>query len=126
MQLHDPQQAEAVAAAIDAKVKDQFEVPTETKPQKAHYRTALADLLDLIGMTRWLGFVCVGVVVVLVANSVVMAAQDRVKEHAVLADARLLRAADLLADAGRELPDQLRRRRARHGRRAWPGWRGSR
>ena len=27
---------------------------------------------------------CVGVVVVLVANSVVMAAQDRVKEHAVL------------------------------------------
>jgi putative ABC transport system permease protein len=33
---------------------------------------------------RWLGFVCVGVVVVLVSNSVVMAAQDRVKEHAVL------------------------------------------
>ena len=42
------------------------------------------DLLDLIGMTRWLGFVCVGVVVVLVGNSVVMSAQDRVKEHAVL------------------------------------------
>ncbi len=80
----DPQQAATVAAAIDAKVKDKFEVPTETKPQKAHYATALADLLDLIGMTRWLGFVCVGVVVVLVANSVVMAAQDRVKEHAVL------------------------------------------
>jgi putative ABC transport system permease protein len=80
----DPQQAQSVAAAIDAKIKDKFEVPTETKPQKAHYATALADLLDLIGMTRWLGFVCVGVVVVLVANSVVMAAQDRVKEHAVL------------------------------------------
>jgi putative ABC transport system permease protein len=59
-------------------------VPTETKPQKAHYAAALADLLDLIGMTRWLGFVCVGVVVVLVANSVVMSAQDRVREHAVL------------------------------------------
>ena len=80
----DPQQAEAVAAAIDQKVKEKFEVPTETKPQKAHYANALADLLDLIGMTRWLGFVCVGVVVVLVANSVVMSAQDRVKEHAVL------------------------------------------
>jgi putative ABC transport system permease protein len=82
--LHDPDQAGAVAAAIDAKVRDRFQVPTETKPQKAHYRAALADLLDLIGMTRWLGLVCVGVVVVLVANSVVMAAQDRVKEHAVL------------------------------------------
>lgn len=84
VQLHDPQQAEAVAAAVDARLRDKFEVPTETKPQKAHYAAALADLLDLIGLTRWLGFVCVGVVVVLVANSVVMAAQDRVKEHAVL------------------------------------------
>jgi putative ABC transport system permease protein len=82
--LNDPAQAETVAAAIDAKVREKFEVPTETKPQKAHYAAALADLLDLIGLTRWLGFVCVGVVVVLVANSVVMAAQDRVKEHAVL------------------------------------------
>jgi putative ABC transport system permease protein len=84
VQLHDPAQAESVAAAIDAKIKKKYELPTETKPQKAHYANALADLLDLIGMTRWLGFVCVGVVVVLVANSVVMAAQDRVKEHAVL------------------------------------------
>ena len=84
VQLHDPQQAEAVAAAIDERIRGKFEVPTETKPQKAHYAAALADLLDLIGLTRWLGFVCVGVVVVLVANAVVMAAQDRVKEHAVL------------------------------------------
>ena len=84
VQLEDPAQAERVAAAIDAKIREKFEVPTETKPQKAHYASALADLLDLIGMTRWLGFVCVGVVVVLVANSVVMAAQDRVREHAVL------------------------------------------
>jgi len=84
VQLDDPQHATDVAAAIDAKIREKYEVPTETKPQKAHYAGALADLLDLIGMTRWLGFVCVGVVVVLVANSVVMSAQDRVKEHAVL------------------------------------------
>lgn len=82
--LADPEQAGAIAIAIDARIKDKFEVPTETRPQKAHYAAALADLLDLIGMTWWLGLVCVGVVVVLVANSVVMAAQDRVKEHAVL------------------------------------------
>jgi putative ABC transport system permease protein len=84
VQLADPDRAGAVAAAIDTKIREKFEVPTETKPQKAHYANALADLLDLIGMTRWLGFVCVGVVVVLVTNAVVMAAQDRVKEHAVL------------------------------------------
>jgi putative ABC transport system permease protein len=82
--LADPSQAEAVATAIDAKLRDRFDVPTETKPKSAHLQNALADLIDLIAMTRWLGIVCVGVVVVLVANSVIMAAQDRVKEHAVL------------------------------------------
>jgi putative ABC transport system permease protein len=84
VQLDDARQASSIAGAIDTAITTKFEVPTETKPQKAHYANALADLLDLITMTRWLGFVCVGVVVVLVANSVVMAAQDRVKEHAVL------------------------------------------
>jgi putative ABC transport system permease protein len=82
--LTEPANAQSVASAIDAKLRDRFQVPTETKPQKAHLQNALADLMDLISMTRWLGIVCVGVVIVLVANSVIMAAQDRVKEHAVL------------------------------------------
>jgi putative ABC transport system permease protein len=82
--LPDPGKADAVASAIDAKIQNRFQIATETKPQKAHYRNALADLIDLIGVMRWLGLVCVGVVVVLVTNSVIMAAQDRVKEHAVL------------------------------------------
>ncbi len=82
--LQENAQADVVAGAIDAKIRDRYQVHTETKPQKAHYRNALADLLDLIGMTQWLGYVCIGVVVVLVTNSVIMAAQDRVKEHAVL------------------------------------------
>lgn len=80
----NPEQAAQVAKAIDAKIRDRFQIPTETKPQHAHYAGLMADLIDLVGMTRWLGWVCVGVVVVLVANAVIMAAQDRVKEHAVL------------------------------------------
>jgi putative ABC transport system permease protein len=76
--------ADAVAKAIDAAVHDRHAVHTETRPQKAYYRQAISDLVEIIGFTRWLGFVCVGVVGVLVANSVIMAAQDRVKEHAVL------------------------------------------
>lgn len=82
--LHDPNQADQVAKAIDERIRDRFEIHTETKPQKAHFQNALADLMDLIAMTRWIGLVCVGVVVVLVANSVIMAAQDRIREHAVL------------------------------------------
>jgi putative ABC transport system permease protein len=82
--LNDPGQAESVAAAIDAKIQERYQIPTETKPQKAHFQNVLADLMDLIAMTRWMGIICIGVVVVLVANSVVMAAQDRIREHAVL------------------------------------------
>jgi putative ABC transport system permease protein len=80
----DPARAEAVAKDIDAQIRDKYLVHTETRPRKAYYRHAIADLVELIGFTRWLGLVCVGVVAVLVANSVIMAAQDRVKEHAVL------------------------------------------
>jgi putative ABC transport system permease protein len=82
--LSDPTQADAVAKAIDGAIADRYQIRTETKPQKAHVQGALADLLDVIALTRWLGFVCVGVVLVLVANAIIMAAQDRVKEHAVL------------------------------------------
>ncbi len=82
--VQNPEQVDAVAKSIDERIRDKYPVHTETKPQKAFYRQALADLVELIGFTRWLGFVCVGVVGVLVANSVIMAAQDRVKEHAVL------------------------------------------
>lgn len=80
----DPAQADAIARAIDAQVRERSVIYTDTKPQKAHYRRALADLVELIGFTRWLGIVCVGVVGILVGNAVLMAAQDRVKEHAVL------------------------------------------
>ncbi len=82
--LTDATQADAVAKAIDVAIADRYQIHTETKPQKAHVQGALADLLDVIALTRWLGFVCVGVVLVLVANAIIMAAQDRVKEHAVL------------------------------------------
>lgn len=82
--VQDPSQADAVAKAIDEQIRDRHVVHTDTKPQKAYYRQALADLVELITFMRWLGLVCVGVVAVLVANSVIMAAQDRVKEHAVL------------------------------------------
>jgi putative ABC transport system permease protein len=84
--VHDPEQAMAVAKGIDENesIRKRSEIRTETRPQKVHYQRALSDLIELIDFTRWLGFLCVGVVAVLVANSVIMAVQDRVKEHAVL------------------------------------------
>jgi putative ABC transport system permease protein len=81
----DPMTAESVGKAIDDRIRaDGYPVLTDTKPQRAFYSKALADLVGLIDFIRWLGFLCVGVVGILVANSVIMAAQDRIKEHAVL------------------------------------------
>ena len=41
-------------------------------------------MLGLIRFTRWLGLLCVLVVLALTANTVYVMVQDRVKEHAVL------------------------------------------
>jgi len=72
-----------IAEQIDALTKID-EVPTDTKSHKAHLASATGDLLNLIKFTRWLGMLCVAVVLALTANTVYVMVQDRVKEHAVL------------------------------------------
>ncbi|MCP3695678.1 MAG: FtsX-like permease family protein, partial [Planctomycetaceae bacterium] len=42
------------------------------------------DLTELIQLSHYLGFACVGLVLILVATTTLMAVQDRVLEHAVL------------------------------------------
>jgi putative ABC transport system permease protein len=81
--LHSSENAAAVAKGIDAVFKVD-EVPTDTKTHKAHMAAATGDLLNLIRFTRWLGLLCVGVVLALTANTVYVMVQDRVREHAVL------------------------------------------
>jgi len=59
-------------------------VQTTTRPKGAFQAKALGDLAQLVGMTRYLGYACVGLALILVATTTVMSVQDRVKEHAVL------------------------------------------
>jgi len=59
-------------------------VPTTTRPKGAFQAKALGDLAQLISMANYLGYACVGLVLILVATTTVMSVQDRVKEHAVL------------------------------------------
>jgi putative ABC transport system permease protein len=79
----DPAQAGTIAARID-KIFRTDEVPTTTKTHKAFVSFATGDLLGLLRFTRHLGILSVLVVLALVANTVFMAVQERVKEHAVL------------------------------------------
>lgn len=81
--IADARQTDKISAQIDEIFRsDEFQ--TMTKSHKAFIASAMGDLLALVGFTRWLGLLCVGVVLALTANTVYVMVQDRVKEHAVL------------------------------------------
>lgn len=73
--------------AVSKQIDETFRtaaVPTATRSKGAFQTKALGDLAQLIRMANYLGYACVGLVLVLVATTTVMSVQDRVKEHAVL------------------------------------------
>jgi putative ABC transport system permease protein len=72
-----------VAAAIDARFKTD-QVPTNTRPEKAFFAEIAAELIELIGFTRWLGVGAVLAVTALVGNALLLVVRGRVKENAVL------------------------------------------
>ena len=83
VKVNDPRELNKVAQLIDAEFKHDA-APTQTRSEKAFVAGAAGDLLELIGFTRWLGLGCVAAVLALVANTVVLSVQDRVREFAVL------------------------------------------
>ena len=83
VKVDDPKQLEPVAAAIDEEFAHDAE-PTQTSAEKAFVARAAADVVNLVGFTRWLGWGCLAAVLALVGNAIVLSVQDRIKEHAVL------------------------------------------
>ncbi|MDA7503877.1 ABC transporter permease [Planctomicrobium sp.] len=59
-------------------------VETDTRPKGVFQVKSLGDLTQLIGMTHYLGYACVGLVLSLVATTTIMSVEDRIQEHAVL------------------------------------------
>lgn len=59
-------------------------IETDTRPKGVFQAKSLGDLTQLIGMTHYLGYACVGLVLALVATTTIMSVEDRIKEHAVL------------------------------------------
>ena len=59
-------------------------IQTDTQPKGVFQARSLGDLVQLIGMSHYLGIACVALVLALVATTTVMSVQDRIKEHAVL------------------------------------------
>jgi putative ABC transport system permease protein len=83
VRLQEGADADSTCRAID----DLFRggpVQTDTRPKGVFEANAVGDLKELIGLARYLGYACVGLVLALLATTTVMAVQDRVREHAVL------------------------------------------
>ena len=74
---------DSVSKEIDEMFRSGQE-PTDTRPEKAFFAETAAELIELIGFTRWLGVGAVIAVGALVANALLLIVRGRVKENAVL------------------------------------------
>ncbi|MDA0281780.1 MAG: ABC transporter permease [Planctomycetota bacterium] len=73
--------------AIARKIDDRFRggpVETDTRTKGVFQASSLADLVELIELSHYLGYACVGLMTMLISTTTFMAVQDRIKEHAVL------------------------------------------
>jgi putative ABC transport system permease protein len=83
VKVDDPGQLDSVAGAID-ELFATSEQPTSTRSEKAFIAHVAGDMIELVGYTRYLGRGCLIAVLFLVGNAVVLAIQNRIKEHAIL------------------------------------------
>ena len=82
VKIDDPAHAQSIAREIDERLRT-AEEPTDTRPKLAFLETATRDLREILRFGRWLALACVAVVLALVANTMLMSVQERVKEFGV-------------------------------------------
>lgn len=73
--------------AVARQIDEAFEggpVETDTRPKSAFQAKSLGDLTQVIDLTGYLGYACLGLILSLVATTTLMSVQDRIGEHAVL------------------------------------------
>lgn len=83
VKVTDSSQLQPVAEQIDA-LFENSEYPTATRSEKAFVAHVAGEMIQLVRFTRLLGWACLAAVLALVGNAVVLAVQDRIKEHAIL------------------------------------------
>ncbi len=79
----DPTKMDDIAAEIDALFAHD-ERPTATRPEKAFIGRAARDIVALADFAGLLGWGALAAVFALIANAIVLAMRDRIRDHAVL------------------------------------------
>jgi putative ABC transport system permease protein len=83
VRVDDPAGLQTIADTIDAEFAADQD-PTHTRSERAFIAQAAEDVLEIVDFTKWLGWGCVAAVLALVGNAIVVAVQQRVREHAIL------------------------------------------
>lgn len=81
--IERPEYAAPVSRRIDARFRD-YTVPTETRSEKAHMASVLASLSEVLAALQAIGFLTLGVTVLVVGNSVSMSVRERTVEIGTL------------------------------------------
>lgn len=81
--VDDPTRMDEIAGDIDALFKHD-ERPTATRPEKAFIGRAARDIVALADFAGMLGWGALAAVFALIANAIVLAMRDRIRDHAVL------------------------------------------
>jgi putative ABC transport system permease protein len=83
VKVADASRAKAIGEEIDAMFKTAQE-PTDTRAKILYLESATRDLREILRFARLLGIACAAVALSLVANTVLMSVQERVRELAVI------------------------------------------
>jgi len=83
VRLKEGADAQSICRNIDLAFRN-GPIVTDTRPKGVFQSRAVGDLAELINVARFVGYVCVAMVLALVATAAVMAVQGRVRETAVL------------------------------------------
>ena len=81
--VDDPTTMEDVAASIDA-MFEHDERPTATRPEKAFIGRAARDIVGIADFAGILGWGALIAVFALIANAIMLAMRDRIRDHAIM------------------------------------------
>lgn len=81
--VDNPAELETVAAAID-ELFAHDEYPTATRPERAFVGRVARDIVELVDFAGMLAWGALAAVFALIANAIILAMQDRIRDHAVL------------------------------------------
>ena len=81
--VDDPTELETIAASID-EIFAHDEYPTSTRPERAFVGRVARDFVELVDFAGMLAWGALAAVFALIANAIILAMQDRIRDHAVL------------------------------------------